>query len=62
MVEEKMKNKVRKHKVYILELTEAEASWLHTYMQNPAYDNEDAHDGNMRARFFKATDPNNEEE
>ena len=57
-----MKNKVRKHKVYILELTEAEASWLHTYMQNPAYDNEDAHDGNMRARFFKATDPNNEEE
>ena len=57
-----MKNKVRKHKVYILELTEAEASWLHGYMQNAIYEDEDKHDESMRARFFTATDPNNEEE
>lgn len=57
-----MKNRVRKHKVYILELTEAEASWLHGYMQNAIYEDEDKHDESMRARFFAATDPNNEEE
>jgi len=57
-----MKIKVRKAKVYILELTEAEASWLHGYMQNAVYEDEDAHDEDMRNRFFIATDPNNEEE
>ncbi len=57
-----MKSKVKKSKIYVLELTEAEASWLHTYMQNPAYEDEDKHDESMRNRFFIATDPNNEEE